>query len=172
MSNITLFDVRNKTSDARDIEEMRQFPLAIRDYLKNKKTNFDNLYDNRRTDEFLQRFKSCKYPIRDRSFGSPNEDICNIFLNIFNDKEVSKLIDQYTFDRKWIYHPVRKFEKWHTISKQYYNDESKFWLILIFNRIVDPFTALQDFNIVRIPEADFLQDIPYRVTFDYASARF
>lgn len=171
MAMSDLDKIRNTTEQVRNIDELRQFPLAIREYLKNKKTPFDKLYSERTTDSFLQRFKTTKYPVVDRSFGSPNEDICNVFLNLLNNKEVNTLIDEYTFNRQWIYHPVRKFEKWHTIANLYYNDETKFWLLLVFNKIVDPFTALEDFNIIRVPEIEFLYDMPYSVRFDYTSVK-
>ena len=108
-----------------------------------------------------------KYPVIDRDYGSPNEDLCNIFFNIIADKETQELIDQMIFDRKWIFHPVRKFDKWHTISRRYYGDENLFWIILVFNRITDPFVALTDFNIIRIPNLDFLYNMPYRTEFEF-----
>lgn len=172
MSTLTIAALKNTTKNSRDIDDMRQYPLAIRQYLKNQKTKFDGLYDNRQTDTYLQRFRTCKYPVQDRQFGSPNEDICNIFLNIFHEKEVQKLIDDYTFERRWVYHPVRQFEKWHTVSNLYYNDEDYFWMLLIFNRIVDPFTALEDFNMIRVPNFSFLNDLPYNISFDYTSVQF
>jgi hypothetical protein len=171
MATLTIAELKNTTKNSRDIDDMRQYPLAIRQYLKNQKTKMDGLYDNRQTDTFLQRFRTVKYPVQDRQFGSPNEDICNIYLNMFHEKEVQQLIDDYTFDRRWIYHPVRKFEKWHTISNLYYNGEEYFWVLLIFNRIVNPFTALQDFNMIRVPNFTFLYDLPYNISFDYTAVQ-
>jgi len=107
-----------------------------------------------------------------RDYGSPNEDISNIFINIMNDKEVNSIIDRYTFERKWVYHPIRQFEKWQTISKIYYNNESYFWIPIVFNKIIDPFHGLTDFNIVRIPELQFLFDLPYLVRFSFLAADF
>jgi len=172
MAEITLTRLRNTTEEVRNFDELRQYPLAVREFLKNRKGAFDLLYSNRKTDTFLHRFKSVKYPVRDRDFGSPNADICNVFLNLLNDREIQEIIDEYTFNRQWIYHPVRKFEKWHTIASLYYGQGAYFWLILVFNRIVDPFKALEHFNIVRVPDFSFLQDLPYTITFDYSSAKF
>jgi len=171
MANISLSSLRSSTETSRAYDDLRQYPLSIRGYLKNRAI-FDRPYDNRKTDSFLQRFRSTKYPVSDRSFGSPNEDVCNIFINILNDKKVNQLIDDYIFERKWVYHPVRQFEKWHTIARNFYGDESLFWIIIVFNRVVDPFQGLKDFNMVRIPDSQFLQDMPYSVYFDYTAAQF
>jgi len=156
-----------RTKETRNFDDLRQLPVSLREFYSSKSGKFDRLYDNRRTSDFLQRFKTMKYPILDRDYGSPNGDMCNIFFNIICDREVQDLIDQMTFDRKWIYHPVRKFDMWHTISLKYYNTEDLFWIILTFNRITDPFTALTDFNIVRIPNIEFLYRMPYRTDFEF-----
>lgn len=156
-----------RTQETRNFDDLRQLPLSLRKFFSSKKGNFDKLYDNRKTSDWLQRFMVSKYPILDRDYGSPNEDICNIFFNVINDKETQDLIDQMTFDREWVFHPIRKFDKWNTISKYYYNDENLFWIIIVFNRIADPFTALTDFNIVRIPNISFLYRMPYRTEFDF-----
>lgn len=172
MSNTSLSNIRNKTKQQRNWDELRQLPSSIRDYFARDKGNFDKSYDNRNNDTFLQRFKGVKYPVKDREFGSPNEDICNIFQNLFNERRINNLIEQYTFDRKWVYHPVRPFEKWQNISQTYYNNEAYFWVILVFNRITDPFHALTDFNIVRIPNLQFIFDLPYTLYFDFSAAEF
>jgi len=158
------------TKDSREYDNLRQYPLAIRQFRQKSSMKFDKTYDYRSSDTFLQRFLLTKYPIGDRDFGSPNGDICNVFLNIMNQPEVNALITSMLENREWIYHPVRPFEKWHNLSKYYYNNESYFWLILLFNRIIDPFRALQDFNMVRIPNFDFLQRLPFRFEFDFGQA--
>ena len=156
-----------RTKETRNFDDLRQLPVALREFYSSQKGKFDALYDNRQTSAFLQRFKTIKYSISDREYGSPNENICNIFFNIINDKEVQELIDQMTFDRQWVFHPVRAFDKWNTIAEQYYESEELYWIILVFNRITDPFTALTDFNIVRIPNIDFLYRMPYRTEFEF-----
>jgi len=87
MAITTLESIRNSTKEKRNFDELRQYPIAIREYMKNKKGAFDSNYSNRQTDTFLQRFKSTRYPITDREYGSPNEEICKIYLNIFQSKE-------------------------------------------------------------------------------------
>lgn len=172
MADSTLSEIRNKTQQQRNWDELRQYPPAIRDYMSRDKGDFDPRYDNRKNDTFLQRFKGVKYPLLDRDFGSPNEDVCNIFQNLYNDKRINEMIDQYTFERKWVYHPVRPFEKWHNVSQTYYNNEAYFWVILLFNRIVDPFQALLDFNLVRVPNLEFIFGLPYTFYYDFASVEF
>ena len=171
MSNITLSKLKNSTEESRQWDEMRQYPPALRKFFAQSKAKFDRNYDNRKTNQWIQRTLSTKYPIQDRTYGSPNEDICNIFYNLYNDKEINQIIEDYTFERRWIYHPVRSFEKWTDIARNYYRDDGLFWLILVFNRITDPFQALLDFNIVRIPNIDFLQELPYSYTYDFTSAQ-
>jgi len=170
--SITLANIKNKTKDALDLDDLRQLPIAIRDYFFGKKVSFDHTYDNRNTDEFLQRFKSTRYPVTDRLYGSPNEEIANIFLNIFTDQEVLDLIETYIFNKQWTYYPVRPFDKWNSISQEYYNTEDDFWSILVFNKITDPFQSLLNFNMIRIPYPSFIQDLPYRTLYDYEGAKF
>jgi len=109
-----------KTEESRNYDDLRKLPLALREFYGFSKAQFDHLYDNRRTIDWLQRFKTVKYPVLDRDYGSPNENMCNIFFNIINDKEVQELIDRMTFDRQWFFHPIRKFDKWHTIAQKHY----------------------------------------------------
>jgi len=168
----SLSSIKNKTKDALDLDDLRQMPIAIRDYFYGKKANFDNPYDNRKNDTFLQRFKSVRYPVADSLYGSPNEEIANVFLNIFTDQRVLDLIESYTFNKQWTYHPVRPFDKWNSISQIYYEDEDYYWVILVFNKITDPFQSLLNFNMVRIPYPSFVQDLPYRTLYDYKGARF
>jgi hypothetical protein len=161
---------KQSTKDSREYDNLRQYPLAIRQFRQNPSMKFDRPFDYRSTDTFLQRFLLTKYPIGDRDFGSPNGDLCNIFLNIMNQKEMNDVIIEMIENREWVYHPVRVFEKWHTLAKLYYDNEAYFWLILLFNRIIDPFRSLQDFSMVRIPNFNFLQRIPYRFDFEYDQA--
>lgn len=158
------------TPDSREFDNLRQYPIAIRQFRQKSTTRFDKPYEYRATDEFLQKFMITKYPITDRDFGNPNADFCNVFLNMTNQPEIDDIIEEMIFNREWVYHPVRSFEKWNTLSKLYYNDESYYWLILLFNRIRDPFRALQDFNIVRIPNFDFLQRLPSEFVFQFTEA--
>jgi hypothetical protein len=169
---LTLSDIKNKTKSARNAEEMRQYPMAIREYFASERGRMDGLYNNRPTDAQIQRYRSIKYPVDDRDYGSPNEEICNIYLNLLNTKEVNEIIDEMIFEREWVFHPIRPFETWTTISLRYYADPDMFWLILLFNRISDPFTALQNFNMIRIPNESFVQRIPYRIDFDFSNTNF
>jgi hypothetical protein len=165
-----LQSLKNSTNESREYDNLRQYPLAIRRFRQKSSMKFDKSYSYRGTDTFLQRFILTKYPVTDREFGSPNIDFCNIFLNMTNQPEINQIIEDMLENREWIYHPVRTFEKWNTLSKTYYDNESYFWLILLFNRIVDPFRSLQDFNMVRIPNFDFLQRLPYEFVFQYDQA--
>lgn len=167
---MNLESLKTSTVDSREYDNLRQLPLSIRNIRQKTAMRFDQTYNYRATDTFLQRFILSKYPIGDRDFGSRNGNICNIFLNIFNQPETNVLINDMLANREWVYHPVRKFEKWHNISKQYYGNEAYFWLILIFNRIVDPFRALLDFTMVRIPNFIFLQRLEYQFDFKYEQA--
>ena len=169
---LTLSDLKNKTNSARNAEEMRQYPMAIREYFAAEKGRMDGLYSNRKTDAQLQRYRSIKYPIDDRAYGSPNGEICNIYLNLLSSREVNQLIEDMIFEREWVFHPVRPFETWATISLRYFSDPDYFWLILLFNRIDDPFSALQNFNMIRIPNYSFLQRLPYRIDFDFSNVSF
>ena len=168
--SISLSDVQNKTQKTRDFEDLRKLPFALREYYSQQKHRFDELYD-RRTDTYLKRFRMIKYKLYDRQYGNPNADIANIYWNIFNEKSVQDLIDELLFDRKWFYHPVRKFDKWHTVSEYYYQQPDYYWLLLVFNRISDPFQALQDFNIIRVPFMEFLERLPYKTTFDFSGGK-
>lgn len=166
--NLEMF--KKSTKESREYDNLRQYPISIRKYRQDSSYKFDRPYSYRPTDSFLQSFSITKYPISDRNFGGPNIDICNIFLNIFNQPEVNQIIESKIDRREWIYHPVRSFEKWDTLSKTYYNDGSYFWLILLFNRISDPFRSLQDLSIVRIPNFDFLQELPSEIRFRFEYA--
>jgi hypothetical protein len=126
---------------------------------------FDTLYTNRKSNTFLQRFMKVKLPIGDRDFGSPQEMMCNIYMNLTQDKSTNDLIDEYIFSRRWVYHPVRSFEKWHNISKQYYGNQEDYWAILVFNKISDPFTALEHLSMVRVPYDTFIIDLKTRWDF-------
>ena len=162
--------LKQSTSDSREYDNLRQYPLAIRQFRQKSSAKFDKPYSYRASDTFLQKFMLVKYPVTDRDFGSPNTDFCNIFLNIMNQQETNDIINDMLETREWVYHPVRVFEKWHTLSKLYYDNESYFWLILLFNRIIDPFRSLQDFNIVRIPNFNLLQRLPSGFTFQFDQA--
>lgn len=167
---MNLETLKTSTKESREYNNLRQYPLAIRKFRQDPSMKFDSPYAYRPSDSFLQSFFITKYPISDRDFGGPNSNFCNIFLNLLNQPEVDQLIEDKIESKEWIYHPVRSFEKWNTLSKMYYNDESYFWMILLFNRITDPFRSLQDLSIVRIPNFDFLQQLPtnLNITFDYA----
>jgi hypothetical protein len=162
--------LKNTTEESRTFDSLRQLPISIRRFIQSNSRAFDADFNNRASDTMLSLFTRVKYPITDRTFGSPNADICNIFLNMFNQPEINELIEDMVFNREWIFHPVRPFEKWHNLSKRYYGNESYFWLILLFNRVTDPFRDLQDFNIVRIPNFTFLGRLPSRMEFDYSNA--
>jgi hypothetical protein len=170
--SITLSNIKNKSKEALDLNNLRQLPISIRDYFHRKQAKFDNVYDNRDTDAYLQRFKSVRYPIADRLYGSPNEEIANIFLNMYQSQEILDIIDEYIFNKQWIYHPVRKFDKWTTISELYYGSEEYFWTLLLFNKIADPFQDLLNFNMIRVPHESFTTVLPYRTLYDYQGARF
>jgi len=154
--------IKNTTKEYRDIEDLRQLPLAIRQDKETSNAQFDTLYDNRKINDYIQRFMKVKVPISDREFGSPQEQICNIYMNLTSDKSTNDLIDEYTFNRQWTYHPVKSFEMWNHISKLHYGEERLYWVILLFNKIHDPFTALSNFNMVRIPELSFATNLKYR----------
>lgn len=164
---MNLEDLKNSTKDSREFDNLKQYPLALRRYYQKSSAQYDKSFDNRSTDTFLQRFMVTRYPISDRQFGAAYAEICNIFLNNTKLEEIDRVIEDMLSNREWIYHPVRSFEKWHNLSKMYYNNESYFWLILLFNRINDPFRALQDFNMVRIPNFSFLYRIPISIEFQY-----
>jgi hypothetical protein len=162
--------LKQSTKESREYDNLRQYPLSIRQFRQKSSMEFDSTFDYRSTDTFLQRFLLTKYPIGDRTFGSPNGNICNLFLNLFNQPEVDVIRNDMLLNREWVYHPVRPFEKWNNISKLYYDNESYFWLILLFNKIIDPFAALKDLSMVKIPNFTFLQRLPYRFEFEYDQA--
>ncbi len=168
----TLKQIQNKTTESRQYDQLKEYPLAIRKYLSGTSVKFDNPYYNRSTDAQLRFLSTIKYDMQDRDYGSNNEDIANIYLNMLNSKGVQELIDSYIFNRQWVYHPVRKFEKWNTLSHIYYNEQNYYWLILVFNRIVDPFQDLLNFNLVRIPNLTFLNDLPSSFVFRYTGGDF
>jgi len=157
--------IKNTTKDFRDIEDLRQLPISIRFDLNEEKGEFDTFYKTRNVEDYLQRFMKVKVPISDREFGSPQEEICNIYMNLYKDKEINKIIETFLKRRKWIYHPVRKFEKWNTISKKYYNTQNDYWVLLLFNKILDPFTSLENLNMIRIPNIDIIPSLKVRWDF-------
>lgn len=162
--------IKNKTKNTIDDDKIRQLPFAIRMFSSPESNKFDKYYTNRPTNTFLTRFTTVKYPVTDRQFGNANEPICNIFLNQLNQPAINNIIEEYLDAKKWVYHPVRSFEKWHNISKLYYDEEKHFWVILLFNRITDPFKSLQDFNMIRVPSLDIISRIEYRYQFDFSNA--
>lgn len=171
--NIDLSEIRNKSKKDRNYETLRELPISIRDYLSDLEFGeFDRIYEDRGLDTFMQRFRTIRYPIDDRDFGSPNEEVANLYYNLYNEQETEDLIDDFLDRREWVYHPVREFEDWRHIARLYYNNEDFFWAILVFNRITDPFQALKDFNAVRVPAQAFIFQLPIRKTFSYGGSNF
>ena len=164
--------IKNKTKNSRILNTLKEFPISMRQYLSNGKTQFDKKYFNRGTDAQLRFYNTVKYNMADRDFGSNNVDIANIFYNMLNSKDVQDTIDRYIFDKLWVYHPVRKFDKWNILANIYYNDENYYWLILLFNRIVDPFVDLLYFNIVRIPNISLINDLPSSFIYRFTGGDF
>jgi phage pi2 protein 07 len=169
---VKLSDIKNKTKVSRQYDTLKEFPMSMRQYLSSGAARFDKKYFNRGTADQLRFMFSARYNVDDRDFGGTNLEIANIYLNMLNSPEVNKLIEIYLFNKFWVFHPVRKFEKWNTLSNIYYNDENYYWMILVFNRIVDPFKDLLDFNIVRIPNFSFLNDLPTEFTYRFTGGDF
>lgn len=170
--SINISTIKSTTKDSRLYDTLKEFPMSMRQYLSTGKTRFDKPFFNRGTDAQLRFFTTAKYNITDRDYGGNNIDITNIYYNMLNSKEVSDLIDDYVFNKFWVYHPVRKFEKWNTLANIYYNDESYYWMLLVFNRITNPFTALLDFNIIRIPNFSLLNEIPSEFSYRFSGGDF
>ena len=172
-SNFNTNSVRNRSSEDRSNEYLRKLPFAIRRYYKRNSTinGPDEIYENRETDSFLQKFETVTYPVSDSTFGSPNERIANIYFNHLTDKPLQSLIKNYLDEKRWIYHPIRDFEDWRDIAHRFYGDEELFWGIIVFNNITDPFQALKDLNVIRIPEESFIYRIQYRYYFNYSGAK-
>lgn len=168
----SLSTIKNKTKQSRQYDTLKGFPVAMRQYLSSGAARFDKKFFNRGTADQLRFFDSVKYDIDDRDFGGNNLEITNIYLNMLNSKDVHDLIEEYLFNKLWVFHPVRKFEKWNTLASIYYNDESLYWIILVFNRIVDPFQDLLNFNIVRIPNNNFLNDLPTEFIYRFTGGDF
>lgn len=168
----TISKIKNKTATSRRNDTLKEFPISIRQYLTSGVTKFDKKFFNRGTADQLRFFNTVKYDVSDREFGGNNLEITNIYLNMLNSKETNEVIDQYLFNKFWVFHPVRKFEKWNTLSKMYYNDETNYWLILLFNKIVDPFQDLLNFNMVRIPNLSLLNDLPTDFTYRFTGGDF
>jgi len=169
---INISTIKNKTQNSRLYDTLKEFPMSLRQYLSNGKTQFDKTYFNRGTDAQLRFLSTAKYNMTDRDLGENNTDIANVYYNMLNSKSISDLIDDYIFNKFWVYHPVRKFEKWNTLSNIYYNSEDYYWMILVFNKIVDPFQDLLHFNVVRIPNFSFLNDIPSEFTYQFTGGDF
>jgi len=170
--SISISTIKNTTKQSREYDTLKEFPLSMRQYLSSGKSQFDKMYFNRGTDQEARLASTVKYNVADRDFGGNNVDISNIFYGIHNCKALQDIIDLYIFERRWVYHPVRKFENWNKISSIYYNSEEYYWLILLFNRIVNPFVDLQNFNIVRIPNYSFLGEIPSGFIFNFTGGDF
>jgi len=170
--SINVSTIKNKSKDSRLYDNLKEFPMSLRKYLSSGKNTFDKKYFNRGTDSQMRFMTSAKYNMSDRDFGSNNIDIANIYYNILNSKEVQDLIDEYVLNRYWVYHPVRKFEKWNILSKIYYFTDEYYWLIILFNRIVDPFQDLLNFNIVRIPNISFIQEMPSNFRYNFTGGDF
>jgi hypothetical protein len=164
-------NVLNKSRVTFENEILRQLPLALREFASPNDNKFDQNYDNRSLDEFLSYSSSVKYPIQDTNYGSPNVVLCNIFLNQFNSSNVDDIIEDYIENKLWVYHPVRSFEKWHNISELYYNVQRYFWVLLIFNRITDPFQSLRDLNIIRVPYVSFISQLKNRFNFNFSNSQ-
>lgn len=159
--------IKNKTKQSLNYDELRALPYALREYYSSSLGRYDREYRNRQRDGFLTRFNYIKYNISDRTFGGTNMNFCNIFMNATKSKQVNDAIEEFTFNRQWFYHPVKPFESWNIISKKYYNNEDYFWMILLFNKILDPFTALENFNMIRIPFINFLYRVREDITLDF-----
>jgi hypothetical protein len=164
-------NVLNKSRATFENDILRQLPLALREFASPNDNKFDAGYDNRSLDEYLQYFSSVKYPIQDTNFGSPNSVVCNIFLNQLNFTNVDDIIEEFIENKLWVYHPVRSFEKWHNISELYYSEQRYYWVLLLFNRITDPFQALKDLNIIRVPFTSFVSQLKNRFNFNFSNSQ-
>jgi hypothetical protein len=47
-------------------------------------------------------------------------------------------------DQLFIEHKVRQYERWYDLAETYYDDRNLWWIILLTNRVEDPFSLYVD----------------------------
>jgi len=78
-------------------------------------------------------------------------------LNIFSRYE---LIEKYKSGIKFYQeYIIKENDKWDLIAYNFYGTEELWWLIAIFNSVVDPFQKLQAGNTLKIIQSQYLQEI-------------
>ena len=160
-----------KTTQVTDrLEVLRQYPISMRKFLSTSASEFDKTIRNRGPDAFLHMGEYVKYNIQDRKFGGRNMDIWNVFLNHTKLEEMEGFIEEMIWRKEWVFYPTKAHDNWPNISYKFYNNESYWPHIVIFNRIVDPFKALEDINMIRIPYFKFIQTFPKVYNFDFSYA--
>ena len=157
----------NISQYTRNLNFAREYPVALREYIASSDGRFDSEVEDRYRFQYLHLFNYVKYDIKDREFGGRNMELCNIFYNRTKDKEIEDLIEDMLYKNEWVYYPVKSHDSWASIAKKFYNDMDYYWVPIVFNKIVDPFKALEDFNMIRIPYWRFTQQIPTRWKFKY-----
>jgi hypothetical protein len=154
----TLSEIKNKTSNTKKIDELYEYPEAIRRYLAdNGYPKFDNKYTNRSPRDYIAFSNYIPYDIDDREFGAKHESFNNIYYTYLNDPIVEEFINAYIEDGQFFVHPYRTFERYDLISIRYYDNDRDWWVIPLFNKITDPFEATLNFNVLRIPYLGFIE---------------
>lgn len=158
---------KNISRGSKNINFLREYPVALREYISTSEDHFDEEVRFRNRDQYLHLFNYVKYDINDRDFGGRNMNMCNIFYNRSKDDMIDELIEDMLYKKQWIFYPVKTHDSWANISLKFYNDVEYYWVPIVFNKIIDPFKALEEFNMIRIPHRRFIEHIPTRWKFRY-----
>ena len=168
MANISLSDIKNKTSDTLQKDELYEYPQSIRLFLaENGYPTFDKEYTNRSSRDYMRFSMYIPYTIDDREFGSRYDELSNIYYTFLNDPIVDEFIQAYIDDGQFWVHPYRKFERYDLISLRYYDNDRDWWVIPLFNKISDPFEGTLDFNVLRIPYLGFIEKLNNDVFYNW-----
>lgn len=78
-------------------------------------------------------------------------------LNIFSKY---KLFETYKSDIKFYFeYEIAPNDRWDLLAYNFYGDSNLWWVIAIFNEIVDPFYHLQSGNILKIIKSNYVPEI-------------
>jgi len=101
-----------------------------------------------------------KINIRSKSFASlfkPISSNDSDGLNIFSRY---KLIETYKTDIKYYEeYTITSFDRWDILADNFYGDANLWWIISIFNSIIDPFVSFEAGKKINIIKSQYLPEI-------------
>lgn len=73
------------------------------------------------------------------------------YYNYSDKKEMSGTGFQLEDDTAYVLHKVKQGDSYDSIALQYYNNPTYYWIILDFNRILDPFHEPEVGDLLKVP---------------------